>query len=200
MDAFANGLATPPHAIVVSVKNDRPRQTALEQIDLDLSKFHNGQWALQLDAALSKRAAPVVILAHGLACLAVSWWAQLSPRSYLKAVRGAVFDSPLSVDLAHLAAAATFRTGPRYTLPFPSVVVSDPTAQIDQVLALADTWGSCFVPADAIDLANPSNRLARSSDTEEMLLAHVALLQRGAEDARVAAPHSVWRADEGVRR
>lgn len=200
MDAFANGLATPPPAIVVSVKGDRPRHGALEQIDLDLSKFHNGQWALQLDAAFANRTTPVVILAHGLACLAVSWWAQLSPRSYLKAVRGAVFDSPLSVDLAHLAAAATFRTGPRYALPFPSVVVSDPIVQIDQVLALADTWGSCFVPADATDVANPSNRIARASDTEEMLLAYVALLQRGGEEARVAAPHCARRADEGVRR
>lgn len=176
------GSTPEPRAIHVTVNGTPPRQTAIEQIDLDLSRFHNGHWALQLDSAFAHRTTPVVILAHGLACLAVAWWAQLSSRSYMRSVRGAVFESPLSVDLSQLAAAASFRTGPKYQLPFPSVVVSDAIAQIDHVLALADTWGSVFVPADATMVDNPSNRLARPNDAEDMLLAHMALLDRNYAD------------------
>jgi predicted alpha/beta hydrolase family esterase len=177
MDLDARAHAGEPRAILVSVAGDPPAQGGIEQVVLDLAKFHNGRWALQLDAAFAHRETPVVILAQGLACLAVSWWAQLSPRSYLRSVRGAVFDSPLSVDFAHVAAAASFRTGPTYRLPFPSVVVSDASFQIEQVLALADKWGSQFV-AQPSDLdADHTNRHA-SSDGTAALLAHARLLDR----------------------
>ncbi|MFX6330829.1 alpha/beta hydrolase, partial [Acinetobacter baumannii] len=85
--------------ILVSVRGDSPSSTPIARVELDLSKFHNGRWAVQLDATFSRGDAPVVILARGVACLAIAWWAQLSPRSYLRSVRGAVFDSPLAVDM-----------------------------------------------------------------------------------------------------
>ena len=177
MDLGTGEHAGEPRAILVSVAGDPPAQGGSDQVMLDLAKFHNGRWALQLDATFAHRETPVVILAQGLACLAVSWWAQLSPRSYLRSVRGAVFDSPLSVDFPHVAAAASFRTGPTYRLPFPSVVVSDASFQIEQVLALADKWGSQFV-AQPSDLdVDHTNRHA-SSDGTAALLAHARLLDR----------------------
>ena len=177
MDLDAREQAGEPHAILVTVEGDPPAQGGIEQVMLDLTKFHNGRWALQLDAAFAHRKTPVVILAQGLACLAVSWWAQLSPRSYLRSVRGAVFESPLSVDFPHVAAAASFRTGPTYRLPFASVVVSDASFQIEQVLALADKWGSQFVAQPSDVDADHTNRHA-SFDGTAALLAHVRLLDR----------------------
>lgn len=170
--------ATEPSAILVSMAGDPPLQGGIEQVMLDVSKFHNGRWALQLDAAFAHRETAVVILARGLACLAVSWWAQLSPRSYLRSVRGAVFESPLSVDFQHVAAAASMRTGPIYRLPFPSVVVSDASFQIEQVLALADRWGSQLVTQTSDLEADHTNRYASSSDNTAMLLTHAQLLDR----------------------
>jgi hypothetical protein len=177
MDLGANEHAGEPRAIFVSIAGDPPPAGGIDHIALDLSKFHNGRWALQLDAAFAHRETAVVILAHGLACLAVSWWAQLSPRSYMRSVRGAVFESPLSVELQHLAAAASIRSGPTYRLPFPSVVVSDASFQIEQVLALADKWGSHFVAQPSDLTGDPTNRHA-PSESAAQLLVHVRLLDR----------------------
>lgn len=181
MDLDVREHATEPRAILVSVAGDPPAPGGIEQVMLDLSKFHNGRWALQLDAAFTQRGTPVVILARGLACLAVSWWAQLSPRSYLRQVQGAVFESPLSVDFQHVAAAASIRTGPTYRLPFPSIVVSDGSFQIEQVLALADKWGSQLVTQPSDMIADHTNRQAASDGTAQ-LLAYAQLLDRSGHD------------------
>ena len=184
------GSTPQPRMLRVTV-NDSPSQLAVEEehISLDLLRFHSGRWALQLDSAFARRADQVVILAQGLACLAVAWWGQLSPCSYLRSVRGAVFISPITVDLNQIAAAASLRTGPKCHLPFPSVVVSDPIAQIDQVLALADSWGSVFVPASVTAADCPTNRIARPGGAEDILLAYTAYLESSRAGLRSPAPH-----------
>lgn len=124
-------LTDTPLPILVSVRGDSPTSSPVARVELDLSKFHNGRWAVQLDATFSRGDAPVVILARGVACLAIAWWAQLSPRSYLRSVRGAVFDSPLAADMSQVAVAAAIRSGPAYRLPFPSIVVNDGSFRIE---------------------------------------------------------------------
>ncbi|PTS72444.1 hypothetical protein DBR17_19710 [Sphingomonas sp. HMWF008] len=179
-----------PQPVLVTVKGDQPLAATVERVELDLSRFHNGRWALQLDAAFARREAPVVLLARGVACLAVTWWAQLSPRSYLRAVSGALFDSPLSIGFEQAAIAATVRTGPTYRLPFPSVVLNDALFQVEEVLALADKWGSRFIGADETPTDQPSNRRAPFSETEEMLLAYRVLLNCGISYAHDSAARS----------
>lgn len=171
-------LTENPLPILVSVRGESPLSMPIAQVELDLSKFHNGRWAVQLDATFSRRDAPVVIVARGVACLAISWWAQLSPRSYLRSVRGAVFDSPLAVEIGQVAVAAAIRTGPTYRLPFPSLVVSDASFRIEEVLKLADKWGSRFVEKGASQTGQPSNRHGPFSDAEGALLAYLNLLDR----------------------
>lgn len=166
-----------PQPVLVTVKGDQPLAANVERVELDLSRFHNGRWALQLDAAFARRQAPVVLLARGVACLAVTWWAQLSPRSYLRAVSGALFDSPLSIGFEQAAIAATVRTGPTYRLPFPSVVLNDALFQVEEVLALADKWGSRFIGADETPADQPSNRRAPFTAAEAKLLEYRELLQ-----------------------
>ncbi|MGY2736787.1 alpha/beta hydrolase [Sphingomonas sp. UYP23] len=161
-----------PTPMLVSVKGGPAGLSISASIVLDLSKFHNGRWALQLDAMLARRDAPVVIVAHGIACRAVAWWAQLSPRSYLRAVTGALFHAPLQVGFDALAAAAAMQHGPAFRLPFPSVVINDPTFQVEETLALADAWGSRFVATDAVPSGATSNRHARFTAIEDLLLSY----------------------------
>lgn len=179
MDIDSDAAIEKPQAILVTVRGDGAPPSAIPAIELDLSKFPNGRWALQLDEAFARRGAPAVILAHGVACLAVAWWAQLSPRSYLAAVRGAVFRSPLHVGFGQAPIAASASTGPTQRLPFASVVASEVTPYVEQVLALADRWGSRFVDAGAALAGHPSNRSGAGTGVEEMLLRYLPLLDCG---------------------
>jgi predicted alpha/beta hydrolase family esterase len=180
MDVDSDATTENPQLILVTVKGDPHLACAVPRVELDLSKFNNGRWALQLDAAFARRRAPAVILAQGVACLAVAWWAQLSPRSYLDAVRGALFRSPLNIGFGQAAIAASARTGPLHRLPFPSVVASDVTPYVEQLLALADGWGSRFVDLSAPLSGHPSNRHAVGTDAEDRLLGYLSLLDQGA--------------------
>jgi hypothetical protein len=125
---------------------------------------------LQLDAAISRRTEPVILAARGVACLAVAWWAKLSPKIYTRGIEGAIFEAPLHVGFgqAHIAAAAS--VSPAIKLPFPSIVTNAASPVIEQVLALADSWGSLFVDADREQGEHPSNRRAPVTGMEEHLL------------------------------
>ncbi len=159
------------HAVCVMAKGDASRYPGLPEIELDLAKFHSGRWALQLDRSFARRERPAVILARGVACLAVAWWAQLSPRSYMTRIAGAVLVSPLSMNFGQESIAAQARLGPATRLPFASVVVNAGYPFVEPVLALADSWGSCFIEAASPDDAQPSNRHGGCSDAEAALIA-----------------------------
>jgi len=131
-------------------RNDGDAFEGSDKLELDFSGWsHGGRWALQLDAALGRPGDPTLVVAHGLACLAVAWWAQLSPKSYLERVGGALFLSPLSFSPSEAPVARSLRPSPGTKLPFPSIVTNQASPIIEQVLDLADTWGSRFVDADA---------------------------------------------------
>ena len=159
-----------PLPILIAACGDPAIALPLQRVELDLAKFHSGRWAQQLDSAIVPRREPIVLLAQGVACLAVAWWAQLSPRSYLAHIRGAVFLSPLSIGFGQAAIAAKARVSPATKLPFPSIVASDPSPMIEQVLTLADHWGSRFVDAGATSGTEPSNRRGGGTASEDLLL------------------------------
>ena len=179
--------------ILVSVKGDAVAASPLERVELDLAKSRNGRWALQLDSAMTRRLGPVVILAQGIACLAVARWAQLSPRSYMENIRGAVFLSPFNIGFGQAGLARDVR-GPATRLPFASIVACDPSPAIEQVLALADAWGSRFVDAGAPTGNRRSNRSPIGSEVEERLVGLLGMFGGGtpgtalasAEEARLA--------------
>lgn len=129
--------------------------TPSDTLALDFSGWsHGGRWALQLDVALGRPGDPVLVVAQGLACLAVAWWAQLSPKSYIERVGGALFLSPLSFSPSEASVARSLRPSPGTRLPFPSIVANHASPIIEQVLDLADIWGSRFVDADgSVDAA-----------------------------------------------
>ncbi|MEG3175979.1 alpha/beta hydrolase [Sphingomonas sp. RB3P16] len=156
--------------IVVAAAGDPIRRGDAPHVVLDLAKFHSGRWALQLDALVARRDTPVVILAQGVACLAVAWWAQLSPRSYVSGIKGALLLAPLDVGFGQEAIAASARSGPTTRLPFPSVVAHAAYPFAEPLLALADAWGSDVVDIAApIDLHPSNRRPAGRSETEQLL-------------------------------
>lgn len=98
-------------------------------------------WAARLDAAVTRSERPVVLVAHGLSCFAVAWWARLSPASYVSRVMGALLVRPFGDD-GERTGGVEF-AGPNTLLPFPSMLVADWAAEsAAQLRALAQGWGS----------------------------------------------------------
>ncbi len=171
--------------VVVGVKGATPAGAFAPHVELDLACFPGGRWALQLDSVFSRSQEPAVIVAQGVACLAVAWWARLSPRSYTRSVRGAVFLSPFAIGFGQHGIAAAARGGPATRLPFPSVIASSSDSLGDQLLALADSWGSQLVEPDAIAGAPPTNRVAPLSEEDAHL---IDLIRRLAASSPAVAP------------
>jgi predicted alpha/beta hydrolase family esterase len=176
MEADSGPAIAQTTVLTVVLKGDATFAAPGERLELDLSKFHTGRWALQLDAAMARRSEPVVVLARGVACLAVSWWAKLSPRSYLTNIRGAIFLSPLTIGFGQAAIAAAARLSPAIKLPFPSIVASAASPTMEQVLMLADSWGSRFVDAGAEPGDAASNRSGPVTAAQEYLFDLLRLL------------------------
>lgn len=112
---------------------------------------HRNAWVTKLDQAIRSAQAPVVLAAHSLGCLAVAWWAALSPQPFGWPVAGALLVAPADVDRAGVRAElAGFAPAPAKPLPFPSITVAssdDPWITIDKARDLAGGWGSFFVDA-----------------------------------------------------
>lgn len=147
-------------SLVVSLAGDRapdwpPAGRDVRTLSLDMShKHHRGFWAMQLDEAARAAGEPHIVVARGLACLAVVRWAQLSPKSYLANIAGACLFSPLSFTPAQATLAQALQPSPTLPLPFPSLVIEHRTSPlVGHLLALVDSWGSRFV--DIADFATP---------------------------------------------
>lgn len=112
---------------------------------------HRNSWVTKLDQAIRGAQAPVVLAAHSLGCLAVAWWAELSPQPFGWPVAGALLVAPADVDRADVRPElADFQPSPRTPLPFPSIVVAssdDPWIAPEKARSLARNWGSFFVDA-----------------------------------------------------
>jgi hypothetical protein len=99
-------------------------------------------WAARLDEAVRLTERPVVLVAHGVSCFAVAWWARLSPSTYVEKVAGAVFLNPLGA----IATPEQRFDGPRIRMAFPSLI-ADASAE---AAALASDWGSRLVNAPVL--------------------------------------------------
>ncbi|UYY59759.1 RBBP9/YdeN family alpha/beta hydrolase [Sphingomonas sp. S2-65] len=112
---------------------------------------HRNSWVTKLDQAIRGAQAPVVLAAHSLGCLAVAWWASLSPQPFGWPVAGALLVAPADVDKPDVRPElAAFQPSPSAPLPFPSIVVAssdDPWISPDKAQSLAKGWGSVFVDA-----------------------------------------------------
>lgn len=98
--------------------------------------------AARLDAAVTGSDRSVLLIASGLSCFAVSWWARLSPANYAERVAGALLFAPADArrDLRARFAA------PQIAMPFTSLVIDGAPHDKDEDLQrIAADWGSSLL-------------------------------------------------------
>ncbi|MGE7204953.1 RBBP9/YdeN family alpha/beta hydrolase [Sphingomonas sp. NPDC019816] len=134
---------------------------------------HRNAWVTRLDEAIRQAQAPVILAAHSLGCLAVAWWAELSPQPYGWPVAGALLVAPADVDRADAPDSLKgFAPSPRTPLPFPSILVAsrdDPWIAIERAHSLAVDWGSHFVDAGHHGHINAASGLGWWQEGQELL-------------------------------
>ncbi len=134
---------------------------------------HRNSWVTKLDQAIRAARTPVILAAHSLGCIAVAWWASLSPQPYGWPVAGALLVAPADVDRRHVPdELAGFAPAPRAPLPFPSIVVGstdDPWISIDRAHSMAADWGSHFVNAGERGHLNAVSGLGHWPEGQELL-------------------------------
>ncbi|MDX3908443.1 MAG: alpha/beta hydrolase [Sphingobium sp.] len=134
---------------------------------------HRNSWVTAISHAVSHVDGPVILVARGLACIAVAWWAALERPAYGSPVSGALLVAPPNVDSAGAdLRLMSFGPAPKTLLPFPSAVVAsrnDPRMDFGGALALARFWGSYCFDGGAIGSANAAADLGEWSNGAEML-------------------------------
>ncbi|WP_174285171.1 alpha/beta hydrolase [Sphingomonas bacterium] len=179
---------------------------------------HRNSWVTKLDEAIRQAGAPVILVAHSLGCLAVAWWAQLSPQPYGWPVAGALLVAPADVDRAGAPGELTaLAPSPRTPLPFPSLLAAstdDPWITRDRAHSLAAEWGSHFVDIGNAGHINAASGIGLWPEGLELLDRVVAaagdgagrapgvgdaraILARRAEQPRFAGAKAIgpWRSD-----
>jgi predicted alpha/beta hydrolase family esterase len=122
-------------------------------------------WVTALNIAIEAAEAPVILVARGLACHAVTWWAALERPAYGSPVAGAMLVAPPRVDTASDDLRYVgFGPAAKVLLPFPSVVVAsrnDHRMDYAGAQALARLWGSHCVDGGDIGSANDAADLGQ---------------------------------------
>ena len=112
-----------------------------------------GDWSARLQETVIDAPRPVTLVAHGLGCILVAWWAAHSPLARQN-VRAALLVAPADVQqspLHHLLPG--WSPVMMQALPFTSLVVGsedDSFCSLERAEAMALAWGSQFVNAGAV--------------------------------------------------
>ncbi|CAN5120159.1 hypothetical protein BH10PSE12_BH10PSE12_11350 [soil metagenome] len=130
-------------------------------------------WITTLGAAIAQSDRPVILVARGLACLAVAWWAALERPLYADPVAGALLVAPPNVDTANSDLRMLgFGPAPKVLLPFPSVVVAsrnDPRMDFAAACLLSSFWGSQCIDGGHIGSAEAAADLGAWSHGQHAL-------------------------------
>ena len=136
-------------------------------------KPHRNSWVTKLDQAIRTAQAPVILAAHSLGCLAVAWWATLSPQPYGWPVAGALLVAPADVDRHDGPPELSgFAPAPSTPLPFPSIMVAsrdDPWMRFERAQALAASWGSHLVDAGSAGHINAASGIGHWAEGQALL-------------------------------
>lgn len=112
---------------------------------------------------------PVVLIAHGIGCVPLAWWAEYGDPAPAQRVIGALLVEPPDVDRpGRHPWLSRFGACSRAPLPFPSFVVAsenDPRCPIRTAMLLARDWDSGFA------YAGDKGRLTPQRDGDRKLLA-----------------------------
>ncbi len=124
-----------------------------ERLDLGLwDNPHRNTWVNKLNLAISRTERPVVLVAYGLGCLTVAWWAEYEREMAVQTVVGALLVAPPDIDRPGIdARIARFGAVPRRELPFPAFLVpctDEPLCNYRTAYGVARDWGANFIDAD----------------------------------------------------
>jgi predicted alpha/beta hydrolase family esterase len=126
-------------------------------------------WVAALEAAVRRSEAPVVLVAHSLACLQLAHWAAATRCR----IRGALLVAvPDPEGAAFPREAIGFSPLPLGRFAFPSTVVAssdDPYGSIDHARRCAGAWGSRLVEIGAAGHINASSGLGDWADGQALL-------------------------------
>jgi predicted alpha/beta hydrolase family esterase len=119
----------------------------VRRVDMvDWSEPNRNLWVNRLNLAIHRAGRPVVLVAHGVGCLTVAWWAHYEMPKWAYPVLGALLVSPPDVDgAASDPRQLVFSPTPLGPLPFPSTVIA--ASGIARAARLASFWGSELVDA-----------------------------------------------------
>jgi hypothetical protein len=110
---------------------------------------HRNTWVNKLNLAIRRADRPVVLVAQGIACLAVAWWAEYEQADAGDTVTGALLVLPPDIDRPGAdPRLARFGACPRGPLPFASFLVAGPDEPADlrhSLSQLARDWNASFV-------------------------------------------------------
>ena len=183
MTPFSRPNARPRILTVPGLDGSGPShwQTIWEQTRVDTARVELGQWTLphrnswisRLDQAIRAAGAPVILAAHSLGCVAVTWWAAFAGRLPDNRVIGALLVAPADVDQPGASERITpFAPMPVRRLPFPSLLVAsrdDPWMTFDRARDLARHWGSKLIDAGQQGHINADSDLADWPEGQELL-------------------------------
>jgi predicted alpha/beta hydrolase family esterase len=122
------------------------------------------QWIAALDMAIDRaRLTPIVLVAHSLGCLLVTWWAARFPDKAGN-IRGAMLVAPCDVERPYDRRLERYAPMPASPLPFPALVVAstnDPYASIARSTELATRLDADLFELGPLGHINAQSRLGR---------------------------------------
>lgn len=119
------------------------------------------EWIAAISEAVWNADAPVVLVAHSLACIAVAHWAR-SARPLTRSVEAALLVTPADVEDPARSpdVLRSFAPIPPMRLPFKSTLITsenDPYMSLETARDLASGWGSAFVNAGRVGHINSAS-------------------------------------------
>jgi uncharacterized protein len=179
-----SGSHEKPICLLVPGLNDSgPRhwQTIWEQTRGDCERVelgswsnpHRNHWVTKLNLAIAIETRPIILVAHSLGCLAVTWWAALTEAEDQSKVIGALLVAPPDVeDPGAKPVIQRFAPAPRTSLRFSASVIAssdDPYATIERSRLFARRWGAAFVDAGPIGHINADSQLGQWPEGQRLL-------------------------------
>jgi len=154
-------------------------------------------WISRIDHAVARADGPVVLVAHGLGCHAVLWWARLLGQEVPGNVVGALLVAPPDVDRVSAdPRVGRFAPTPRTVLPFPAILVAssdDPFATPDRAEELGASLAAEYVLLEGEGHINAASGLGPWSEGQELLDHLLDASTRRQRPAAAALPHSAPR-------
>lgn len=136
---------------------ENPEYKRIEQKEWDNPNCKD--WVKKIEEEVAQSGENIIIVAHSLACIALTHWATKSNRR----IKGALLVAPADAEEENFPKSAVgFSPIPKVQLPFPSIVVGstdDEYISFERCSFLAHCWGSKLINIGAKGHINSSSNL-----------------------------------------